>query len=254
MSDRLTRKEMKRQDTFQTFMSRGLDFVQIYRRQLIGGVAILVLLVVGLISWLFYEKSQEKHAQSLLGQAIEAYGAPIKGESTQAESSKSSDEVTFPTEKAREDRAKELFESVRDKYGLSEAADVADVYLGEIAAHHGETDKARKLWSDFVDEHPDHMLTTQVRLNLYDLDRANGKGEEVAKELQAMLDRQEKPMPEDVILYELAVTLEGLGRKQEAQQHYQRLVSEFSESPYAQVARQKVGGAAGTPTFPGLPS
>ncbi len=253
MSDRLTRKEMKSRDTFQTFMSRGLDFVQIYRRQLIGAVAILVLLVVGLIAWLFYEKAQNGHAQVLLAQAIEAYGAPIKGESTEAETSKSSHEVTFPTEKAREARAKELFESVRDKFGLTEAADVANVDLGEMAARQGETDKARELWTDFVDDHPDHMLTTQVRLNLYDLDRANGKGEEVAKELQAMLDRQERPMPEDVILYELAVTLEGLGRKQEAQQHYQRLVSEFSESPYAQVARQKTGSVS-TPTFPGLPS
>ncbi len=254
MSDRLTRKEMKRQDTFQDFMGRALDFVQIYRKQLVAGVVILVLLVAGLIGWLFYERGQEADAQALLADAIEAYGAPVKGDSSEAEQAKKSgDQLSFPTAEAREARAKELFESVRDRYGLSEAADVAEVYLGEIAARHGETDTARKLWSDFVDEHPDHMLTTQVRLNLYSLDRAAGKGEEVAKELQKLLDREERPMPEDVILYELAVTLESLGRKQEADQHYRRLITEFSESPYAQLARQKTGATSPT-SFPGLPS
>ncbi len=253
MSDRLTRKEMKRQDTFQTFMTSTLDFVQIYRRQLIGGVVILVLLVVGLIAWVFYERGQEGDAQALLADAIEAYGAPVKGESSEADQAKTSAELTFPTAQAREARAKELFTAVRDRYGLSEAADVAGVYLGEIAARHGDTATARKLWSDFVDEHPDHMVTTQVRLNLYALDRAAGKGEEVAKELRQKLDRQEGEMPQDVILYELALTLESLGHKQEADQLYQRLITEFSDSPYAQLARQKTGSTS-TPTLPGLPS
>lgn len=252
MSDRLTRKEMKRQDTFQTFMMGALDFVQTYRRQLVGAAVILVLLVVGLVVWLFFQRGRAKDAQALLADAIETYGAPIKGESTDADQTKKG-ELSFPDASAREARAKELFESVRDHYGLSDAADVADVYLGEIAARQGDTDTARKLWNDFVDEHPDHMLTTQVRLNLYGLDRAAGKGEEVAKELRRMLDRQEKTVPQDVLLYELAVTLESLGRQEEANQQYERLISEFGDSPYAQVARQKTGGA-GTPTFPGLPS
>ncbi len=253
MSDRLTRKEMKRQDNFQTFMTSALDFVQIYRRYLVAGVILVVVLIAGVIGWMFYQRSQEDDAQALLADAIEASSAPIEGAASEADQAKTTPELSFPTAEAREARAKELFDSVRDRYGLSEAADVAEVYLGEIAARHGQTDTAHKLWSDFVDEHPDHMLTTQVRLNLYELDRTAGKGEQVAKELQKLLDQQDRPMPEDVILYELAVTLESLGRKQEADQHYQRLITEFSESPYAQLARQKTGSTA-APSFPGLPS
>ena len=37
MSDRLTRKEIKRQDTFQTTMVQGLDWVRAHRRALVAG-------------------------------------------------------------------------------------------------------------------------------------------------------------------------------------------------------------------------
>jgi hypothetical protein len=52
-----------------------------------------------------------------------------------------------------------------------------------------------------------------------------------------------------VVLNELAVTLESLGRQEDAAEHYQRLVTEFAESPYAFAARGKVGASA---SFAGL--
>jgi hypothetical protein len=55
-----------------------------------------------------------------------------------------------------------------------------------------------------------------------------------------MLDQAEPPLPQDVILGELAATQAQLGRKQEAIQSYQRIVDEFPQSPYARDARQKI--------------
>jgi hypothetical protein len=67
-----------------------------------------------------------------------------------------------------------------------------------------------------------------------------------------MLQDDDPALPQDVAVYELAVTLEALGREEEASQQYQRLVDEFAQSPYAMAARQKTGATAGG--FPGLPS
>src|SRR5581483_9627072 len=117
---------------------------------------------------------------------------------------------------------------------------VAKVYLGRIALVQGDAATARKDWQDFVDHHPDHMLAAGVRLSLLDLDRTSGKAQQVVEKLRADLDKDDKPLPEDVLLYELGSTLEQLGRSDEARTAYQRVVDEYADSPWASKARAKV--------------
>lgn len=248
MSDRLTRKEMKQQDGFQVAMGRTLDTVQRNRRKILLFAGVLVLLVLAAVAWFVYVRAIEDDAQALLADGVEAYGAPL-AEDPAAEGAA----LTFPDEQARTTRAEELFDQVVEEYGLSDAADVARVYLGNIAAGRGEVDRAVGLWRDFVDEHPEHMVAAQVRLNLFALERAAGRGEQVAAELEGMVNDDDRALPQDVALFELATTLEELGRGEEAAVYYQRLVDEFRESPYATAARQKTGG--GPPAgFPGFQS
>ena len=129
---------------------------------------------------------------------------------------------------------------MRSDYGSTDAADVAGLYLAQLAADAGKLDEARKLWSDFVDGHKGSMLAAEARLNLIALDRKQGKGEDVVKELRAMLEKGDAPLPQDVILHELACTLEQLHRPQEAIQSYQRILDEFPQSPFRSDAQQKV--------------
>lgn len=247
MSDRLTRKEIKRQDTFQTTMVQSLEWVRRHRRKLIAGVATLALAIVALAGWALWVRLSEGDAQALLAEAMTAYAAPVRPDGEGAAAGDR--ELSFPSEAARRTRSQELFERVVKEHRASDAADVGRVYLGLMAADDGAAERARELWRDFIDEHPRHMLAAEVRLNLYALDRADGKAEEVAAELEAMLEDARRPLPEDVVLNELAVTLESLGRQEDAAEHYQRLVTEFAESPYAFAAREKVGASA---SFAGL--
>jgi outer membrane protein assembly factor BamD (BamD/ComL family) len=129
---------------------------------------------------------------------------------------------------------------VRDSYRFTDAADIASIYLAEIDAATGKLAEARQLWSDFVKKHGDHVLAEQARIDLMDLDRSQGKGQQVAQQLREMLDQTDAPLPQDVILTQLAITLEQLNRNQEAVQMYQRLVDEFPQSPYRATAQQKI--------------
>jgi TolA-binding protein len=116
---------------------------------------------------------------------------------------------------------------------------VATAYLGGLAAEGGDLERARELWQQFLAEAPQHLLAAEVRLNLLKLDLAQGKAEEVAAQLEAMLAESEKPLPEDVILFELAAVRERLGRTAEALAAYQRIVDEFPRSPFVREAQQK---------------
>ena len=134
-----------------------------------------------------------------------------------------------------------LFESVRESFGGSDAAAIAGAYLGQIAALKGDTQQARALWEDFLSVADDHMLAAEVQVNLMALDRAEGKGDELVTRLRAMLSGPEAGLPQDLLWYQLALTLESLGRDGEATEAYQRIVEEFPQSAYATTARQRAG-------------
>ena len=260
MNQRLTRKEIKR-DEFTAAVGRSVEYAGSHVRTIgyaIGAVLLLALLGV---AFYFWRNSRLQGANEALAQAVKVYQAPVT-----ATGAKPNDPVapSFANEAARRAKAKELLGKVHDDYGSTAAGDVAGLYLAQIAAEEGRLDDARKGWQEFVNDHDDHMLAGEARLNLISLDRKQGKAQQVVQELQGMLEQNNAALPQDVVLYELAQTFEQLNRRQDAVQTYQRILDEFPQSPYGSDAQQKVtaldptraGGAAppmpgGIPGFPG---
>jgi tetratricopeptide (TPR) repeat protein len=250
MNQRLTRKDMKR-DEFVEALERSRSFVEANTRFLVLGAVALIL--VGLVAagawfWLAHERTV---AGAALAEAVEAYGAPLGGDAGPAGG------ISFPDAAARRARAKELFTAIRDSHGLTAAADVAAVYLGQIAAEEGDVERAHELWSDFVADHEDHVLADQVRVNLLHLDLEQGRGQQVVADLEAMLSGpvDERPLPGDVVLYELARGYQELGQAEQAQATVRRLTEEYPTSPLAALAQRELApapGTAGPAAFPGI--
>lgn len=250
MSDRLSRKEIKhdvQHDEFTDVVGRSVEYAGTHSRALLMGLGAVLALAVAVAGFFLYLGSRRDDASAALAEAVEVFEAPIVTAGTPPPTDAS--KPSFPNETARNARAKQLFTEVRESYGLSDAADVAGLYLGRIAASEGDMATARKLWAEFVDDHPDHFLASQPRLNLYQLDRQEGKGEEVVGRLRTLLDESEPALPKDVALYELAQTYEHMKRGTDAQASYQKLLDEYPQSGYAQLAEQRL--AALDPARPG---
>jgi len=239
-SQRLSRKEIKheiRDDAFRHSVEASYDYVRGHQRNLVLGIAAVLLLVVGIAGWRTWQVRRETAASDLLGKAIAAYDAPVV-----ATDAKPDDETepSFPDEKSRLARAKQLFSQVEKDSSGTGAAAVAQVYQGRIKLQENDAAGARKDWEAFLDDHPDHLLAQAVRLSLLELDRKDGKGEQLVARLRADLEKDRKPLPEDVLLYQLGITLEQLGRRQEAHDAYQRVVEEYPDSPWSSKAIGKV--------------
>jgi TolA-binding protein len=251
MSERLTRKEIKK-DEFVEAVESSVSWVEQHGRTLIlAGIAVVVLVAAGFGTY-FWLQARSVEASEALDAALKVYRAPVGPDATADD-----DGPTFADEAARRARAKELFQAVRADHGSSDAADVAGVYLGQIAADEGDTGSARELWTDYVDSHGDDVLAGQVRVNLLHLDRQEGRAEEVAAKLEGMLTEapEERTLPADVVLWELATTYEALGRDDEAQSTYRRLSEEYPTSGFAAQARSKLpaeSGGAGAQVMPSL--
>lgn len=236
MNQRLTRKEIKR-DEFANAVGRGVEYAESHVRSIllaVGAVILIGVLAFGIRAFL---KGREAKAGEALTYAMKVYEAPVDAAAAKPTDPKA---PTFASQDARRNRAKELFEGIRDDYGFSDAADVAGLYLGQIAVQEGQLDRARELWQDFVDEHEGHILAGQARLNLIELDRQQGKGQELAARLRAFLQESKPPLPQDILYHELGVTLEQIGQGGEAVEAYQKILDEFPQSPYRAEAQERI--------------
>ena len=254
MNQRLTRKDIKR-DEFTAAVGRSVEYAETHVRTLVYAVGGIVLLVALALAFHYYRTSQQQKANAALSAALKVYQAPVTAAGAKPTDP---DEPSFPTDAARRTRAKEMLAKVHQDYGSTDAGDVASLYLAQIAADEGRLDEARKLWNGYADDHKGTMLGAEARLNLLALDRKQGKGEEVVKELRSMLEKGDSPLPQDMILHELGVALSDLHRPQEAIQSYQRILDEFPQSPYRTDAQQQISALDPTRApagggMPGLP-
>ena len=249
MNQRPTRKDMKR-DELSDVMERGVEYAGSHARTILLAVGAVLALVVLYAAFSTYRSHRAEQANEALTKAIEVYQAPIDPTAAKPDDPEN---PTFADTAARQARAKTLFQELRDDFGSTDAGSIASVYLAQIALAENQPDQARELWNGFVESHGDHLLAGQARVNLLQLDRSQGKGEEVAQKLTAMLEEAEPPLPQDIILHELAITQEQLGKTADAVQSYQRILDEFPQSPFATDARQKIGALDPSRATGGLP-
>ncbi len=238
----LTRKEIKR-DEFTQVLGRTVDYASSHSQLIVKGlIALVAVLVIAGLAVLFF-RNRAATASEALAQAMLVYQAEINPTTPQPDDP---GKPSFRDEPSRRARATELFEGVRSRYGGSEAGRVAKVYLGRLAAEKGDLAAARALWKEALDGAPRDVLTSALELDMVKLDLAEGKDNEVVTRLESMLAKTEKPIPADVILYELAGVHEKLGKTEEALSAYQRIVNEFPRSPYLPEAQQKTTSLGGS--------
>ena len=242
MSDKLSRKEIKRDEVMET-MNRGVLFVRDHARTLILAAVAMVAVILVVLGVAFYLDSREASASEALSAAIEVSEAEINPDGPAPDA----DNPVFADADQRRDRAEALFREVYEDYGSTEAGAVAASYLGRYAAEKGDAEAAREYWQAALEKSEDDALGAQVQLNLVNLDLAAGNREAVLERLEEMLAAPSSVMPEDMVLFKIAEVREEMGRSEEALAAYRRIVDEFPASPYVQPARQKTTTLGGEP-------
>lgn len=207
------------------------------QRLLIGiGAAILATAII-FYGWQFFRANREAEAQALLASAITTFDAPVGAATPQTP-------VTTPQFKTESEKiaaAEKQFQSLQTKFGGSDAADVANLYLARIAVGKGDTARARQLLQQFVAQQGDHILASTARYSLYQLRIDAGEAAAVAAEIEAELAKPEPQLPGDSLLMLLARAYEVQGQPEKVTQTWRRITVEFPESPYALDAQRRLG-------------
>ncbi len=240
MADHLSREELKRNELGEA-VEASIHYAEDHVKTIltaVGALAVIALVGWGIFAW---TSSRRASANDLLTRALRVAGAPVEAAARPDDALNPS----FATEAARDARAKELFGQLDEQYGSTSVGRVAKLYLAESARTAGDRATARTLWEKYLDKDASSAVAASVRVNLFQLDREEGKAGALAESLKKMLEDPAKPLPADLLLYQLALTQEKLGQDGDARAAYRRIVDEHPQSPYLQAAQQKSSAPVG---------
>jgi predicted negative regulator of RcsB-dependent stress response len=226
MGRRITRKQLKKDDEFISAGEIVLRWITMNWRPLVAGVA--AVLAVAAVWWVItlWSGARSSEASLMLHRAVQTF---------EGENPSQGGEPTGDME-----AAEQQFREVVDRYGRSDHADMARLYLVRIDLSRGQTDEAVATLEDITKRHGSDAIGRMATLNLIDLKLGSGQGDEVVDQLKQAADGVSEALPADLALYKLARYFDDENRLEEAREYYQRLVDEYQDSPYAFQARQRL--------------
>jgi hypothetical protein len=232
--NRLTKKQLQT-DELQSALVHGRDFVTSHKREttrwalIAGGV---IVLVAGVI---FGLGQREKRVAARLSRALSLFDAPLVTEGAPAPGQQVFKDAAERTAAAK----KELTALVNDSPS-STAGRAATVLLVGMEGATAATGTRIDAMKSFASSESGTVSAGIAAVTLLEAQSAAGRTNEAIETAKKYLESPKSPMPKDVLIFTLANLYEKAGKPVEARSFYQRVVSEFPDSPMRFEAQQRV--------------
>ena len=177
---RITRKELKT-DPFALQIEHTVTIFEEHRKEILRYGAVAVAAAVLIFGYTIYHRRQHAAQDSILATAIQVQETPV-GPPTPGSPSTNS----FPTQQAKDDVALKTFADVKSKYPGSDAAEVAEYYMGSIRADQGNLAEAEKSFQE-VAQKGDEKYASLAKLSLAQIYFGQGKSDQAQKLLQDLI-------------------------------------------------------------------
>ncbi|MDQ6891842.1 MAG: tetratricopeptide repeat protein [Acidobacteriota bacterium] len=228
---KLSRRDLKRNELAET-MNRGVDYVSIHRRGVTEIIAIGAGVVLLAAAFVLFRSFRENEAGRELSAGLAALDAPLAGTPAAATAPR-----TFPTATERDREALDHLRRSASSTGTV-AGRAAGVILAarDPKAPESADRLARAARSGRAE------VSAAAELDQARLLAASGKTTEAIDRLKRAIESPEAAAPKDAMMFALAQVYEQAGATADARATYQRLISDYPNSPYRADARQKIAG------------
>lgn len=223
---RVTRKQLlKEPDEFLTLSAKTIQWARANSRQLSWGLTIILLLAVAFSAVRFFSARAEAKSIALFDENKSNYEAALKKENS--------------PQKAY-DQVKPSLEALIKKYDGKNGARMTTVFYANISYDAGHYDQAielyRKALTDYSQEPVLKDLIVSSLANAY---QRKKEYPSAIKYFQQLADGPRVAM-KDEALFNLAVAYGESGNTASEKEALQKIVSEYDNSMYAPVAREKL--------------
>lgn len=232
----LSRKELKENELEDALLG-ARDFVSSHKDQtrrytLIGaGVAVVVALVWGALSL------RSSSLAAKFSSALATYDAPLASDGVPPVEGQ-------PAFKDAAERHKAAVEAMRKLAGSSSstAGKAAAVVVLAADGKAGVSGKNVDRVAAFVNSESGTMAAGFAAVSLLEARAAAGQVKEAIETGKRYLEASRPPVPKDVLIFTMARLYEKAGQPAEAKGFYQRVVTDFPDSPVRAEAQQRVAG------------
>ncbi|MCA9420478.1 MAG: tetratricopeptide repeat protein [Nitrospira sp.] len=226
IKDPANKPPMAEQTQFLSSKERFLFFVEENRALVWGGIFLVLVVIVAIVTLSWFSKTNQEHAWELEGKAQNVYlDRPL-------------DDVKKGQENMQ--KASGMFKDILEQYPGTPSAEVSSFLLGNSLMEEKNYQGAIDVYTSSVERYgQDHIFVGLVQQRLGYAYLLNDNREAAMKAFDAVLANPHA-LNKDQVVFELAKIAEADGNVAEAVGQYKKVIREFPLSPFASEAALRV--------------
>jgi tetratricopeptide (TPR) repeat protein len=227
----MTRHELKEKDEITTSLQKFTEFVVARKKEITTGAAIVAGLAIVIFGWSYYRSTRNANAEAQLSQAINSFN----------------DTTNLKSDKERYGKALAEGQKTFDQYGSLTAGKIALYYVGLSQEGLGDTAKAVQTLQQVI-QRGDASTRAVAQFALGAIYKKHGETQKAIDVYKQLFDSG--GYSKAAVAYELASLYEANKQPDQAKDFYQKLVSEYPDSPFrtnADEALKRLGVTAPPP-------
>ncbi len=234
---KMTRHQLKEQDEITTSLQTFTELVVARKKEVTIGLSVLAALVIIIFGWSYYSSRRTAAAQTELSQAISLYN----------------DTVNIKSDKERYEKTIAQAQKTHDQYPSLSIGNIALYYVALSQEGLGDTAKAVQTLQQ-VAQRGDASIKAVAQFALGEIYKKHGETQKAIDTYKQLYDSG--GYSKAAVTYELATLHEANKQVDQAKDYYQKLVTEFPDSPFRQSADDALKrlGVVTPPPTPQKPS
>ena len=224
---KLTRKELlKEPDQFMTFSGKLFRFAREHKPQIIYGILGVVVVILAITAFRYFSDRAENRAFMLLEKSMGIYAEVLDTKDPQL--------ALLAVEKD--------FDDLFNKYGKKDGGRFARLIFANMCFDAGEIDKSIDLYHQSLEDFSHQpSLRNFVLSGLAHAYQAKRDDVNAAKYFESIIEGPGTALKDDA-LFNLGILYAKMGQKQKSDETFEKLVSDYSDSIYIEIAKEKTAG------------
>jgi TolA-binding protein len=232
---RIERRHLK-QNEFAQFALGARDIVEARGKQITWALIAAAVVVAAAIGYFTWRRGVEGRAAVMLAEAIEIEQARVGPPPAQPAPNSP---PSFPTERERAQAALTKLKTVADEHASTDAGLEARYREAGVRMTLGTYKEAAAAYQQVVDGAGDDLIGQMARMGLAEAQTRAGQFDQ-AISIYTDLAQQKDERFVETVLMQLGKTYRDAGKRAEAEQTFNRLITEYPASPFTEDARREL--------------
>lgn len=213
------------------------EILQTKGRQLrLIAIPVVAVLVIG-VGYALWSGRTQSRAGTLLAEAMAVQDARVGAPESPGSRAAG---PTFPNEREKHQAMLAKFKAVADQFSDSDEGIFARYREGGVHMALGNPKDAAASYQQVIGKAGDSLYGQMARLGLAEAQARSGEFDKAIETYKDLSTRKDGPLPIDGILMQLGRLYRAAGKAADAEQTFNRLVSEFPDSQFASDAKREL--------------